>query len=173
MQGELRWEESELERIQTAALDEILDEYEAEPNGAGMLKMLRGLGFPVTQPSVSRDPQQPGTVRSGESDPLPSWIERADESPLREVQGLILTVATVKPWAILVNTKSGAGPAVAAAIDASDWWDVLAGTSAGTSSVLLITENKSFQDLVMHRLKFFHVRYGRTEGKIERQPFHE
>jgi arginine repressor len=48
---------------------------------------------------------------------------------------------------------------VAAAVDASDWED-LVGTVPGYSSVLLLTEHKFFQDLLIDRLKFFKDEYG-------------
>jgi arginine repressor-like DNA binding protein len=70
------------------------------------------------------------------------------------------------------SRESSGGPAVGAAIDGSDWWDVLLGTSAGPDTVLLVTENRSLRDQVMHRLRFFHDRYG-AAGEIERRPFHE
>jgi len=170
--GELRWAEGEIERIERAATDEIVAEYEAEQTPSGYLRLLRKLGFQVTQPSVRRDPREPGAVPAGEGEPVRSWMDRADESPFRKVQGLILTVITVEPTLILMTTKKGAGPAVGAAIDGLDWWDVLLGTSASPDTVLLVTENRSLQDQVMHRLQFFHGRYG-AAGEIERRPFHE
>jgi arginine repressor len=172
MQGDLVWDEDELKRLHEAGLDEILDEYEAEPGGTAMLRMLRKLGFTVTEPSVRRDPQEAGAVGSGGSDPILSWMDRADESPFREVQGLILTVTTVAPFSILMTTKDRAGPRVAAALHGADWWEVLAGTSAGIDSVLLVTENEDCRNQVMQRLKFFQDRYG-AQGEIERRPFHE
>ena len=160
--GELRWAEGEIERMERAATDEIVAEYEADQTPWGYLRFLRKLGFQVTQPSVP----------AGEGEPVRSWMDRADESPFRKVQGLILTVITVEPTLIFMSTKKGAGPAVGAAIDGADWWDVLLGTSASPDTVLLITENRSLQDQVMHRLQFFHDRYG-AAGEIERRPFHE
>jgi hypothetical protein len=70
---------------------------------------------------------------------------------------------------MLMLTMEGAGPAVAAAIDASEWED-LVGTVASHSSVLLLTEHKFNQDLLIHRLKFFREEYGTGWPDEEEEP---
>jgi len=82
------------------------------------------------------------------------------------VLDLIRSAKTAGPYQLLILTMEGAGAAVAAAIDASDWED-LVGTVAGYSSVLLLTENKFFQDLLIYRLKFFRDEYGSQEEEEE------
>ena len=47
------------------------------------------MGIPATQPSVSRDLKELGAVRSGGRYAIPSWAERADESPFLGVLPLI------------------------------------------------------------------------------------
>jgi arginine repressor len=86
-------------------------------------------------------------VRSGGTYSIPSWAERADESPFRRALPLIRSIRLAGPYQMLMLTMEGAGQAVAAAIDASDWED-LVGTVAGYSSVLLLTEHKFYQDLL-------------------------
>ena len=71
---------------------------------------------------------------------------------------LIRSIKTAGPYQMLIQTMDGAGPAVEAAIEASDWED-LVGTVSGHSSVLLLTEHKFFQDLLIYRLKFFKEEY--------------
>jgi arginine repressor len=79
---------------------------------------------------------------------------------------LIRSVRPAGPYQMLILTMEGAGAAVAAAIDESDWED-LVGTVAGYNSVLLLTEHKFFQDLLIHRLKFFRDEYGIGEEEEE------
>jgi transcriptional regulator of arginine metabolism len=149
----------ELQRRRQMVIREILLEAE-EPvaDQKDLVERLRAKGVAATQPSVSRDLKEIGAVRSGGRYYIPSWAERAAESPFRRVLGLIRSVRTAGPHQILILTQDGAGAAVGAAIDASDWED-LVGTVAGYSSVLLLTEHKFFQDLLLARLKFFTEEY--------------
>jgi transcriptional regulator of arginine metabolism len=139
--------------------DILREDEEPVADQADLVERLRKKGISATQPSVSRDLKELGAVRSGGRYYIPSWAERADESPFRRVLPLIRSVRTAGPYQIVILTMEGAGAAVAAAIDASDWED-LVGTVAGYNSVLLLTEHKFFQDLLMHRLKFFRDEYG-------------
>jgi arginine repressor len=79
-------------------------------------------------------------------------VETAEESPFRKVQGLILDAMPVGDHVIFMNTRKGAGLAVAAAIDESRW-EELAAVVAGVSTVVLLTENRSRQALLMYRTK--------------------
>jgi transcriptional regulator of arginine metabolism len=124
-----------------------------------IVETLREKGIPVTQPSVSRDLKELGAMKYKGKYYIPSWAERAETSPFRRVLPLIRSIRTAGPYQMLMLTMDGAGPAVAAAIDASDWED-LVGTVASHSSVLLLTEHKFFQDLLIDRLKFFKEEYG-------------
>jgi transcriptional regulator of arginine metabolism len=130
-----------------------------------LVRRLRDKGIPVAQPSVSRDLKELGAVRSGGRYIIPSWAERADESPFRRVLPMIRSVRTAGPYQILILTMEGAGQAVGAAIDESDWEDLI-GTVAGYRSVLLLTEHKFFQDLLLQRLLFFREEYG-VGGEVE------
>jgi transcriptional regulator of arginine metabolism len=124
-----------------------------------IVEKLKEKGIPTTQPSVSRDLKELGAVRHGGKYYIPSWAERADESPFRRVLPLIRSIRTAGPYQMLIQTMDGAGPAVEAAIEASEWED-LVGTVSGHSSVLLLTEHKFFQDLLVYRLEFFKEQYG-------------
>jgi transcriptional regulator of arginine metabolism len=158
----------EMQRRRQLVIRDILREDE-EPvvDQADLVERLGKLGIRATQPSVSRDLKELGAVRSGGRYHIPSWAERADESPFRRVLPLIRSVRTAGPYQILMLTMEGAGAAVAAAIDASDWEDLI-GTVSGHSSVLLLTEHKFFQDLLVDRLKFFRDEYGPGGGEVQR-----
>ena len=155
----------EVQRHRQRVIRDILREEEPVADQRELVERLRKIGIPATQPSVSRDLKEIGAVRSGGRYYIPSWAERADESPFLRVLGLIRSVRTAGPYQMLILTQEGAGAAVAAAIDASDWED-LVGTVAGYSSVLLLTEHKFFQEMLIHRLKFFRDEYG-AEGEEE------
>jgi transcriptional regulator of arginine metabolism len=149
----------EAQRRRQMVIRDILREGEPVADQRELVERLRQMGVPAAQPSVSRDLKELGAVRFGGRYYIPSWAERADESPFRRVLPLIRSVKMAGPYQMLILTMEGAGAAVAAAIDASDWED-LVGTVAGYSSVLLLTEHKFFQDLLIFRLKFFKDEYG-------------
>jgi len=156
----------ELQRRRQMVIRDILrEDQEPVTDQADLIERLRKLGIRATQPSVSRDLKEIGAVRSGGQYLIPSWAERADESPFRRVLPLIRQVRTAGPYQLVLLTMEGAGAAVAAAVDASDWEDLVA-TVAGYSSVVLLTEHKLFQDLLIYRLKFFREEYGIKGGEI-------
>ena len=157
--------DSDLQRRRQMAIRDILKEGGLVADQQELLKRLRELGISATQPVVNRDLKALGAVRSGGRYFIPSWVERADESPFRRVLGLIRSVKTAGPHQTVIFTLRGAGPAVAAAIEESEWKDLVVAV-ASYSSVLVLTENKSFQDLVIHRLKFFREKYGDGGGAI-------
>ncbi|HEV8582844.1 MAG TPA: arginine repressor [Thermoanaerobaculia bacterium] len=149
----------EYQRRRQMVIRDILRDEEPVADQAELVERLRQKGISAAQPSISRDLKELGAVRSGGRYYIPSWAERADETPFRRVLPLIRSIRPAGPYQLVVLTMEGAGAAVAAAIDASDWED-LVGTIAGHSSVLLLTEGKFFQDLLIYRLKFFKEEYG-------------
>ena len=149
----------EVQRRRQMVIRDILRDEEPVADQKDLIARLRQKGIPATQPSVSRDLKELGAVRSGKYYQIPSWAERAAESPFRRALPLIRSVRKAGPYQMLILTMEGAGPAVAAAIDASEWED-LVGTVASHSSVLMLTEGKFFQDLLVYRLKFFREEYG-------------
>jgi transcriptional regulator of arginine metabolism len=155
----------ETQRRRQRVIRDILREGEPVPDQKALVERLREMGIPATQASVSRDLKELGAVRSGGRYLIPSWAERAEDSPFRRVLPLIRSVQTAGPYQILMHTMEGAGAAVGAAIDASDWEDLI-GTVAGYSSVLLLTEHKFFQDLLIYRLKYFREELGIRRGEI-------
>src|SRR4029450_3892554 len=126
----------EFQRRRQMVIRDILREGEPVADQAELVERLRQKGIPAAQPSVSRDLKELGAVRSGGRYYIPSWAERADEAPFRRGLPLTRSVRPAGPYQLVILTMEGAGPAVAAAIDESDWED-LVGTVAGHSSVLL------------------------------------
>ena len=117
-----------------------------------LLKRLKEMGIPATQSSVSRDLREMGVVRVAGHYEIPSWFD--EESPFRRAKDLVVKIATAGPYQTVIVTQPGAGGFVAEAVEASQWEDVVA-TVAGYSSVLILTENKFFQDVVWHHLKHY------------------
>ena len=167
------WEDRELERRHSERIDEILKECESLPEHAKIMTLLKKTGSLVLEPQVRRDPKEEGAASSEGRGEKPSWMERAEESPFRKVQGLILNAMPAGTHIIFMKTRKGAGLTVATAIDESNW-EELAGIAPGPSSVVLLTENQSCQALLMYRLKYFADRYGgeRAEGEVKRLPLY-
>ena len=117
-----------------------------------LVGLLKARGIPATQSSVSRDLKELGAERISGRYEIPDWVDQ--ESPVGKAKGLVRKMATAGVHQILLVTQPGAGGFVAEALEASQWEDVI-GTVAGYASVLVLTGNKFFQDLVWHRLNYY------------------
>lgn len=115
----------------------------------GLLKRLREMGIFATQSSISRDLTALGAVRVPGHYAMISWLE--GESPLRDIQPLVVKAVRLADHQILVVTQPGAGVVVAEAMEAQ-LKDFLVGTLAGYASVLLFSGNVVFQDTVWQLL---------------------
>ncbi len=158
-------QERELRR---AAIKDLLLEKTHAPvrNHQGLVELLKAMGIHATQASVSRDLREIGAVWVKGHYELPSaWDD--EEDPFWNVLGLIVSAKTAGDHQIVIATVKGAGPVVCEAIEAGIWED-LVGVVAGTSSVLLLTKHKFFQDLVLQRLKFYFDSAGEEDApKLE------
>jgi transcriptional regulator of arginine metabolism len=144
----------ESQRRRKEAVREILMGEERVEEQKDLVEMLRGMGIPATQSSVSRDLRDLGAVRSKGHYVIPSWMEDEEESPFRRVVPFILEVKPAGPYQTLLITEPGAAGVVAKAIDASEWEDIV-GTLAGDNSVLILTEDPFSQKLLFDRLKYY------------------
>lgn len=120
-----------------------------------VVEMLKVMGIPASQASVSRDLRELGAVRVKGYYKIPSWEEEEleRESPFRKVIVHIDSIVGVGPYQTLINTHPGFGPAVAEAIRASKW-DEIAGVVGDNVSVLVLTHAKILQQLLFDRLKY-------------------
>ena len=73
----------EVQRHRQRVIRDILRDGEPVASQQELVERLREVGIPAAQPSVSRDLKELGAVRSGGRYSIPSWAERADESPFR------------------------------------------------------------------------------------------
>lgn len=155
----------EVQARRREALVTILTGEEKVSDQRDLVEMLRKLGIPATQSSVSRDLKALGAVRARGYYEIPSWSEEEDGdyvSPFRRVLPFLRRVKQAGPYQLLVMTEPGAGRIVSQAINDSEWEDVV-GTVDGDSAVLILTENFFFQRLVYERIKY----YARLDGRIE------
>ena len=155
----------EVQARRREALVAILTGEEKVTDQRDLVEMLRKLGIPATQSSVSRDLKALGAVRARGYYEIPSWSEEEDTdyvSPFRRVLPFLRRVKQAGPYQLLVITEPGAGRIVSQAINDSEWEDVV-GTIDGDSSVLVLTENFFFQRLIYERIKY----YARIDGRIE------
>lgn len=155
----------EVQARRREALVAILTQEEKVTDQRDLVEMLRKLGIPATQSSVSRDLKALGAVRARGYYEIPSWSEEKDAdyvSPFRRVLPFLRRVKQAGPYQLLVMTEPGAGRIVSQAINDSDWEDVV-GTIDGDSAVLILTENFFFQRLVYERIKY----YARLDGRVE------
>jgi transcriptional regulator of arginine metabolism len=155
----------EVQARRREALVAILTGEEKVTDQRDLVEMLRKLGIPATQSSVSRDLKALGAVRARGYYEIPSWSEEEDTdyvSPFRRVLPFLRRVKQAGPYQLLVITEPGAGRIVSQAINDSEWEDVV-GTIDGDSAVLILTENFFFQRLVYERIKY----YARLDGRIE------
>ena len=131
------------------AIREILISKEPVEHQGQLVELLRVMGIPATQSSVSRDLRDIGAVRLKGHYTMPTWDEN---EKLEQALVFVREVRPCGPHMILLNTDAGAAPLVAQVIDEAPWEDVL-GTVAGDNSVLVLTENAFDQRLLYLRLK--------------------
>ena len=97
----------ELQRRRQMVIRDILRNSEEPPKDQQeIVEKLKELGIPATQPSVSRDLKEIGAVRSRSGYSIPSWAERADESPFRRVLPLIRSIRLAGPYQMLMLTTA-------------------------------------------------------------------
>jgi transcriptional regulator of arginine metabolism len=145
-----------------AAIISLLGEKHQIRHQKALVGILKAMGVPATQASVSRDLRELGAVWVDGHYELPSWDDE-EVSPFQKVVRQIVKVKAAGPHLTLIVTKPGAGGAVAEAIEADGWEDII-GTVAGYSSVLVLTEIGFFQGLVFERIKgYFDSELGEEE----------
>lgn len=116
--------------------------------------LLGAEGLQVTQATLSRDLREVGLTKVADRDgggryvAPPTGAARASLAEI--VPALLLSVDGTGPLLVLRTTAGGAG-AVATALDAAGWPDVL-GTVAGTDTALVVTKSERARRAVQVRL---------------------
>jgi transcriptional regulator of arginine metabolism len=116
--------------------------------------LLGAEGLRVTQATLSRDLREIGLTKVADPDgggryvAPPTGVARASLAEI--VPALLVSVDGTGPLLVLRTTAGGAG-AVATALDAAGWPDVL-GTVAGTDTALVVTKSERARRAVQVRL---------------------
>jgi transcriptional regulator of arginine metabolism len=118
-----------------------------------VVEMLKVLGIPASPASVSRDLRELGAVRVKGYYKIPVWEDEDGKSPFRKVIVHIDSIVGAGPYQTMIITHPGFGHAVAEAIRASKW-DEIVGVLADPSSVLVATQDKILQQLLFDRLRY-------------------
>ncbi len=113
------------------------------PHQEGLRQLLAEAGFPVTQPTLSRDIRDLRLVKVTGTGGKPHYTlpEEWDHvPPLDSVLPTLFVSAEAVGNMVVVRTLSGGAQAVASGIDWEEY-DGLAGTIAGDDTVLIILRN--------------------------------
>lgn len=102
-------------------------------------------GYPVTQPSISRDLREIGAIKVSGRYLATSDLPSADRFRTRDIQ-------PAGPHLIVIRTTSGAAPAVAAQIDDLSLSGV-AGSVAGDDTIFLALSDPECQDSLINSLR--------------------
>lgn len=114
-----------------------------------VVQAMKGAGFEVTQPSISRDFNELGIVKLAGRYVASNQI--MDNARVGELSDMVAKIEAVGPHLVVVKTNVGAANLVAAAIDDLAL-DGLAGTVAGDDTVFIATKNSVAQRRVIHSI---------------------
>ncbi len=115
-----------------------------------VVEAMRGKGFDVTQPSISRDFRELAVIKiSGRYKPGPSETGTVLENG--EPWGLVKKIERVGSNLVVVKTGPGAAGVVADALDRLSITGI-AGTVAGDDTLFVATKNRGAQDRLLGTL---------------------
>lgn len=141
-------------RRRQAAILEIVREHRV-PHHEALRELLADRGFPVTQPTLSRDVRDLRLVKVTGAGGRPYYTlpdEWEHVPPLDTVvPALFVSVETVGNLAV-VRTLNGAAQTIASGIDWEEY-DGLAGTIAGDDTVLIILRSAAAAEAVADALR--------------------
>ncbi len=116
-----------------------------------IVALLRKLGVPATQSSVSRDLRELGVAKLGDRYVLPEAVpaSKADFATLKQFVKARLTAGTNLT---ILKTTIGSAQSVAVAIDSSRWPEVI-GTLSGDDTIFIATAGAREQRRLGERLR--------------------
>ena len=141
-------------RRRQARLLEIIREHRV-PHLEALRELLAAQGFPVTQPTISRDIRDLRLVKVTGADGTPHYTlpEEWDHvPPLDSILPTLFVSAEAVGNLIIVRTLHGAAQTVASGIDWEEF-EGLAGTIAGDDTVLIILRDARTAGDVAHALR--------------------
>jgi transcriptional regulator of arginine metabolism len=113
-------------------------------------RVLRKMGYKVTQSTVSRDLEALGVVRREGVYILPA--AKGEEGTLGTMEQFIRRVRTAGPYMLTFETSPGMAKAVAVAIKSAAWPEVM-GILAEDDTLFVATDNVYDSRLLLQRLK--------------------
>jgi transcriptional regulator of arginine metabolism len=137
-----------------AAIRELLAQGPVE-NQDELRRRLYKRGHRVTQATLSRDIHELGLVKTTEGYAVPGEGEQGPDPWLPSVEKLIREFAyavTAAQNLVVVRTSAGSAPAVAAAMDAEEWPELL-GTIGGDDTILLVTAGTKQAEQLVERIQ--------------------
>jgi transcriptional regulator of arginine metabolism len=121
-----------------------------------LVRLLKRVGYPVTQSSVSRDLRDLGVAKIGDRYVLTESASSA-VADLAAVADFVRDVVTAGPHLTVVRTTVGSAPTVAAALDRAAWPEIV-GTISGDDTIFVATADRSTQRALLARLRPFQSR---------------
>jgi transcriptional regulator of arginine metabolism len=125
------------------------------PSQEALRELLRELGIEVTQATLSRDIRELRLVKRRGAQGLSHYRvpEEGENTPPLQTLLPVLYLSTEGTGnLLLLRTLTGSASAVASAIDAEEWPEVL-GTVAGDDTILVIHRSKAMRKVVEERLR--------------------
>jgi transcriptional regulator of arginine metabolism len=113
-------------------------------------RVLRKMGYKVTQSTVSRDLEALGVVRREGVYILPA--AKGDEGALGTMEQFIRRVRTAGPYMLTFETSPGMAKAVAVSLKSAAWPEVM-GILAEDDTLFVATDNVYDSRLLLQRLK--------------------
>lgn len=119
---------------------------------AELVELLRTLGFPATQSSVSRDLRDLGATKLQAGYSLPKADEDRNAESLQLVAEFVRDIRTAGPNLLVIMTDIGAAQRVAVALDRLTWAEIV-GTMAGDDTIFVATIGAPQQRRLRSRLR--------------------
>ena len=117
-----------------------------------LVELLRSLGFPATQSSVSRDLRDMGAAKLKHGYSLPEETANGNGQSLQQAAELVRDLRTAGPNLLVLTTAVGAAQRVAVTLDRIDWPEIV-GTLSGDDTVFIATSTANDQRRLRARLR--------------------
>lgn len=117
-----------------------------------LVRLLHREGVEATQSSISRDLRDLGVLKASGRYLPPLEEASRTQTDFDTLRQFVRSVATAGSAITVVKTTIGAAQSVAAAIDKSEWTEVV-GTISGDDTIFVATDSVSDQAAVVARLR--------------------
>src|SRR5476651_1342808 len=108
-----------------------------------LVDLLRKLGHPATQSSVSRDLRELGVAKMGDRYVLPATA-LSPKAEFPAVRQFVTAILSAGGNLVVLKTRIGSAQSVALAIDSAQWAEVI-GTISGDDTIFIATSSAQAQ----------------------------